>query len=107
MKCREQSESLAIQEDLLLRIDDIIKAGGSGFAFPSQTAYLAKDSGLDQEKGEDAVTEVVHLRLTIKLPFPEFDEEEQEQLKDTLDYPPKGSPDYESHEDSKDSTSDK
>ena len=98
LKCREQNEFLAIQEDLLLRVEDIIKAAGSGFAFPSQTAYLSRDSGLDDKKAEEAVTEVGHLRFTGKLPFPEFDEEDREQLEDILDYPPKGSPEYNSKE---------
>ncbi len=37
-------EFLAVQEDLLLRVMDIVEAAGTGFAFPSQTMYLAKDS---------------------------------------------------------------
>lgn len=94
LRCMEQNEFLAIQEDVLLRIEDIIKAAGSGFAFPSQTAYLARDTGLDDKHKNEAETEVEHLRFTGKLPFPEFDEEEREQLEDILDYPPKGSPDY-------------
>jgi len=95
LQCREQSEFLAIQEDVLLRIEDIIKGAGSGFAFPSQTAYLSRDSGLDIKRREEAESEVGHRRHTGKLPFPEFDEEEREQLEDILDYPPKGSPGYE------------
>jgi MscS family membrane protein len=98
--CREQNEFLAIQEDLLLRMEDIIKQAGSGFAFPSQTAYLTRDAGLDSTRREEAETEVGHLRFTGKLPFPEFDEEERQQLKDILDYPPKGSPDNRSDKDS-------
>jgi len=94
LRCREQSEFLAIQEDVLLRIEDIINDAGSGFAFPSQTAYLTRDAGLDAERKGKAETEVGHRRFTGKLPFPEFDEEEREQLEDILDYPPKGSPDY-------------
>ncbi|UCH52220.1 MAG: mechanosensitive ion channel, partial [Pseudomonadota bacterium] len=94
LQCREQNEFLAIQEDLLLRIEGIVKEAGSGFAFPSQTAYLARDRGLDDKRREEAETNVGHLRFTGKLPFPEFDEEEREQLKDILDYPPQGSPDY-------------
>ncbi len=102
LSCREQNEFLAIQEDLLLRMEDIIKEAGSGFAFPSQTAYLARDSGLDDKRREEAETQVGHLRFTGKLPFPEFDEEERQQLKDTLDYPPKGSPDFQPRGDSTD-----
>jgi MscS family membrane protein len=99
LQCREQSEFLAIQEDLLLRIEDIIIEAGSGFAFPSQTAYFTRDTGLDDERRDKAETEVGHLRFTGKLPFPEFDEEDREQLEDILDYPPKGSPDYKSNKD--------
>jgi MscS family membrane protein len=99
LRCREQNEFLAIQEDLLLRIEDIIKEAGSGFAFPSQTAYLTRDTGLDQKRGEEAETKVEHLRVTGKLPFPEFGEEERDQLEDILDYPPRGSPDYTSRVD--------
>jgi MscS family membrane protein len=94
LRCMEQNEFLAIQEDVLLRVEDIIKEAGSGFAFPSQTAYLARDAGLDDKRRSVAETEVEHLRFTGKLPFPEFDEEEREQLEDILDYPPRGSPDY-------------
>ena len=107
LRCREQSEFLAIQEDLLLRIEEIIKSAGSGFAFPSQTTYFSRDSGLDEKKAEEAETEVGHLRFSGKLPFPEFDEEERGQLEDILDYPPKGSPDYRPLEDVNESKSDK
>jgi MscS family membrane protein len=40
---------------MLLRIMDIVQAAGTGFAFPSQTTYLAKDSGLDEEKSRAAI----------------------------------------------------
>jgi len=50
----EHSEFLAIQEDLLLRIMEIIEASGTGVAFPSQVTYLAKDTGLNSRKGEAA-----------------------------------------------------
>jgi len=99
LRCTEHNEFLAIQEDLFLRMEEIIKKAGSGFAFPSQTAYLARDSGLNKERKAEAETEVGHLRFTDKLPFPEFDAEERERLKDILDYPPKGSPDYKGNSD--------
>ena len=40
LACKAEDEFLAIQEDLLLRIEDIVNEAGTGFAFPSQTAYL-------------------------------------------------------------------
>ena len=94
LKCQEQNTFLAIQEDIFLRIEDIISDAGTGFAFPSQTAYLARDTGLDAERGEQAERDIQRRRATGKLPFPEFEEEERERLEDILDYPPKGSPDY-------------
>jgi hypothetical protein len=54
----EYETFLHIQEDLLLRIMDIIEANGSGFAFPSQTTYLAQDAGLDAVKSQRALATV-------------------------------------------------
>ena len=41
---------LAIREELFLKMMDIIREGGTGFAFPSQTNYTAPDVGLDPER---------------------------------------------------------
>jgi MscS family membrane protein len=84
----------AIREDLNLRIMDIVAEAGTGFAFPSQTAYLGRDAGLDAARGREAEDKVRFWRERGKLPFPEFEDEECERLEDILDYPPKGSPDY-------------
>ena len=92
LDCQDQDTFLAMQEDVLLRIEDIVNAAGSGFAFPSQTAYLSRDTGLDAGRGGEAEDRVKQWRSSGKLPFPEFEEKEREQLTDTLDYPPKGSP---------------
>ncbi len=51
----EYEPFLHVQEDLLLRIMDIVEASGSGFAFPSQTTYLAADAGLDPAKSREAI----------------------------------------------------
>ena len=84
-------EFRGIQEDVLLRVKDIVEAAGTDFAFPSQTTYISRDSGLDQELSRAAETEVQGWRSKGMLPFPEFSSEQQEQLRDTLDFPPKGS----------------
>ena len=47
---RDWAEFLAIREDLMLRMIDVVEACGTGFAFPSQTLYLGKDEGLDAER---------------------------------------------------------
>jgi MscS family membrane protein len=79
---------LEIQEDLLLRIMDIVEQSGTGFAFPSTTAYIARDRGLDAEKTEAAVARVRHWRADQDLPFPNFPPERIAQMADTLEYPP-------------------
>lgn len=94
LDCEDQDTFLAIQEDILLRMEDIISEAGSGFAFPSQTAYLAQDKGVDTRRQGIAEAEVDKWRASGKLPFPEFEAEERRRLDNVLDYPPKGSPDY-------------
>ena len=96
LRCQDQDAFCAIREDIFLRIDEIVADSGTGFAFPSQTAYLARDSGLDAAKAGDVARRVDEWRVRGKLPFPEFEEEERERLEDILDYPPKGSPHHQS-----------
>ena len=92
VQTRDFSEFLAIQEDLNLRIKDIVEACGSGFAFPSRTLYVERSNGLDAELARAAETEVARWRAENQLPFPEFDERVRSEMSDTLDYPPEGSP---------------
>jgi MscS family membrane protein len=50
-----QETFLTVQEDLLLRIMDIVESGGSGFAFPSQTLYMTKDGDLKGREEAEAM----------------------------------------------------
>jgi MscS family membrane protein len=61
-------EFLAVQEDVYLRIIDIVAASGTGFAFPSQTLYLASDGGLDRAHAQDAEARVRALRASLDYP---------------------------------------
>jgi len=88
---RDFNEYHAIREDVLLRMSEIVKKSGSGFAFPSQTLYMGRDDGLDVGRGETAAKEVDSWRKTGKLPFPRLSPDRIEQLSGTLDYPPRGS----------------
>ncbi len=85
-------EFLGIQEDVLLRIKQIVEESGTGFAFPSQTTYLSRDEGLDAERTAAAEAQVQAWRSEHKLPFPEFSERQRGQFRNSLDYPPAGSP---------------
>lgn len=96
-RCRDQDEFLAIQEDLLLRVEDIVREAGSDFAFPSETSYVARDRGLNAERRGEAEAQVDRWRSDGELPFPEFDAEDRVRLTDVLDYPPEGSPGHRRH----------
>ncbi len=84
---RDYAEFTAIREDVLLRILDIVDKSGSGFAFPSQTVYFSRDSGLDKEKASAAEQQVRQWRDLSKLPFPDFAPEDKSALRDSMVYP--------------------
>jgi MscS family membrane protein len=85
-------EFLGIQEDVFLRIMDIVKQSGTRFAIPSQTLYFGRDNGLDASRTYAAETQVRSWRNEGRLPFPDFPPEQKDQLRASLVYPPKGSP---------------
>jgi len=90
---RDWNEFFAIQEDVMLRVGEIVEEAGTSFAFPSRTLYLGRDGGLDEERGNAAIEQVKTWRDEGQLPFPDTTSSRREQLADTLDYPPLGSPD--------------
>ena len=94
LHCQDQDTFLAIQEDIYLRIADIVTEAGTGFAFPSQTTYLGRDGGVDVERGREAEAKVEDWREHNRLPFPEFDPVTRSKMEDTLDYPPRGAFDH-------------
>jgi MscS family membrane protein len=83
----EYEPFLHVQEDLLLRILDIVEASGTGLALPSQTTYVAGDSGLDAAKREKAIATVRQWRDQGKLPFPDFSPETIEEIDNQIEYP--------------------
>jgi MscS family membrane protein len=88
---RDYNEFLAIREDLLLRIMEIIAASGTALALSSQTLYLGRDAALDKQKAAAAVDEVRAWRESGKLPFPDFTPSEIAAFRDSLTYPQPGS----------------
>ncbi len=85
---RDATEFAAIREDLLLRIMEIVEKSGSSFAFPSQTVYFSRDSGLDQEKTSAAEQQVQQWRDQHKLPFPDFAPADKSAFRGSIVYPP-------------------
>ena len=92
IRTRNYPEYQAIREDINLRIIDIVNDSGTGFAFPSQTTYIRRDTGLDDEKTHQSENEVEEWRSKRNLPFPDFEPKDKDTITDTLDYPPDGSP---------------
>jgi MscS family membrane protein len=88
---RDNDEFLEIQEDLYLRMLDIIEASGTGLAFPSQTLYMARDSGVSEERTSEAEAKVKQWREAGDLQLPRFNEERIKSLRGTIPYPPEGS----------------
>ena len=84
---RDSNEFIAVREDLLLRIMDIVENSGSGFAFPSQTLYFSRDSGLDKEKTAAAEQQVQQWRDQHRLPFPDFAATDKAGFRGSIVYP--------------------
>jgi MscS family membrane protein len=88
----DMGEFRGVQEDLLLRIMDILKEAGTGLAIPAQTTYLTRDQTMDAEHARAAEEQVEAWRADGTLPLPDLPEERREQIQDTLHFPPAGSP---------------
>lgn len=84
-------EFLEVQEDLLLRFMEVVAASGTGFAFPSQTLYFAKDPGISIEKSAGVESKVKAWREKGEIQLPKFSDERISELRGTIPYPPPGS----------------
>ena len=87
----ELEDFLPIQEDLLLRLMDVVEAGGTALAVPSQTTYLTRDAAMDGEKATAAARTVQEWRERGELPFPDDSPARKKTLQGGLEYPPAGS----------------
>lgn len=87
----EYENYLAVQEDLLLRFIDVVEKSGTTFAFPSQTTYFTRDSGLDRKKSDEVKEMVDSWRKQGQLPFPDFAPEDVAEFENKLEYPEPGS----------------
>jgi MscS family membrane protein len=88
----DRNEFRAIREDIYLRVMKIVKDAGTGFAFPSRTVYHARDDGLDAERQQEAEAQVRAWCSAQELPFPTFTADYRKKIRNTLGYPPEGSP---------------
>jgi MscS family membrane protein len=84
----DSNEFAAIREDLLLRISEIVGRSGTGFAFPSQTLYMTRDSGINREETVAAEKQVQEWRDQHQLPFPDFAPADKASFRGSIPYPP-------------------
>ena len=94
VKTGDGDEFLAVQEDLLLRIMDIVAASGTGFAFPSQVSYAAPDTGIDAERRKRAEEAIAAARAAGRLALPDVPHDQAKALAGTLPWPPEGSDEH-------------
>jgi len=83
--------SQEVQEDILLRMMDIIERSGTSLAYPSQTLYISRETPISDEK-KAAVSETVqNWKEKNEMQLPKFDPKRIEELKNSIEYPDKGS----------------
>lgn len=85
---------LEIQEDIYLRMMDVVASSGTGFALSSQTVYLAKEKQPSEEKAVEAHEKVKKWVEDGDLQIPAFDPEYIKDLQNKIVYPPEGSSVY-------------
>lgn len=90
----DYEESLEVAEDLNLRIMDIVSAAGSDFAFPSEVQYSLPGKPLDEERAKAVGHQVKEWKAKRELYLPNFPKDKIAQIKNSLDYPVEGSPQF-------------
>lgn len=83
--------SQEVQEDILLRMMDIIEKSGTSLAYPSQTLYMARETPLSAEKLAEVSETVKKWKEKNELQLPKFDPKRVEELKGSIEYPGEGS----------------
>ncbi|GGK78390.1 hypothetical protein GCM10011405_27770 [Rufibacter glacialis] len=86
---KDYNEFLEIQEDLLLRMLDIVEASGTGLAYPTQTLFMGRDTGKSEEKTQATEERVQQWRDADDLQLPSFDEKRIKSLRNKIPYPTK------------------
>ncbi len=82
---------LEVVEDLNLRILEMLAAHQVPLALPTQRTLLEPGDRADPEQVQEIEKQVQHWRDNHELYLPSFPDEVVAQLRETLDYPPKGS----------------
>ncbi|WP_160168418.1 mechanosensitive ion channel family protein [Novipirellula maiorica] len=88
----EFGEFLGVAEDLNLRIMDIVKEAGASLAVPIQRTFIERAATPEEDLAEQTEQTVQQWRENDQLYLPSFSESAVAELRNTLDFPPKGAP---------------
>jgi MscS family membrane protein len=91
---KNYDESLEVVEDLNLRIMDIVSGAGTDFAFPSEVQYSLPGKPLDEERAKAVSLQVKEWKANRELYLPNFPAEKIAAIKNSLEYPVEGSPQF-------------
>jgi MscS family membrane protein len=94
MGVKDYDESLEVAEDLNLRIMDIVTESGSDFAFPSEVQYSLPGKPMDEDRAKAVSMKVKEWKAKRELYLPSFPAEKIAAIKNSLEYPVEGSPQF-------------
>lgn len=86
VRCQGHDAYLAIREDLLLQIVQLVEESGTAFVFPASVQYSDPPLEMDPERGGKAEAQVERWWAEGKLASPGFKGERPEELDDTTGY---------------------
>ncbi len=87
---KNADEFTEIQEDLLLRVMDIVANSGTNLAHPTRLMYVARAPKNDDQKRAAAEQGIRDAMAQGTLGLPKFDPARIQQLVNKIDYPPQG-----------------
>lgn len=79
-----------VQEDILLKMMDIIAQSGTALAYPARTLFITDDKGIAAESALKTEERVKQWKEDKDLQLPKFTPEAIEKLKGATSYPPEG-----------------
>ena len=87
IKASSHNEYIAVVEDMNLRILDIIRGAGTDLAYPAQTLFLERGTGVNKEKIREVEKKIADIKEKDGFPQPYYPSSWAEDKFDTLDFP--------------------
>ncbi|WP_083700428.1 mechanosensitive ion channel family protein [Shewanella sp. UCD-KL12] len=87
IKCRDNEEFMAVQEDVLFMVMRQVELVGAQLAFSNQYQFAGKLAAIDEQDKQKAKETVQNWHDNHNFPFPDFSAEYRYEIKDTIMYP--------------------